>query len=174
MGLLAMTVFALTLAAPAPAAADAAGCRDPEVLARLPGCTIRECTQRDYDEAELQSGALDASGEFPRKLIEGQTSVLTYVCAAGDEPAALTRKAEGTLRKAGFSLVYAGGMYYNDLPGFTARKGAYWIQVVGEPFDEGPGYTVTAVKALSASAPHPPKRTTPKAGAPPRRTRSGS
>jgi hypothetical protein len=42
--------------------------------------------------------------------------------------------------------VYAGGMYYNDLPGFTARKGAYWIQVVGEPFDEGPGYTVTAVR----------------------------
>jgi hypothetical protein len=170
MGLLSVTVFALALAAPVPAAgsSDTEGCRDPEVLSRLAGCTIRECTHRDYDEAELQSGALDASGEFPRKLIEGQTSVLTYVCAVGAEPRALVRKAEGTLRKSGFSLVYAGGMYYNDLPGFTARKGGYWIQVVGEPFDEGPGYTVTAVKAQTAAAPHP-KRPAAKAGAPPRR-----
>jgi hypothetical protein len=170
MGLLRTTVFTLALLAPplAAAPADTEGCRDPEVLPRLAGCTIRECTHRDYDEAELQSGALDASGEFPRKLIEGQTSVLTYVCAAGEQPRALVRKAESTLRKAGFSLVYNGGMYYNDLPGFTARKGGYWIQVVGEPFDEGPGYTVTAVKAMTATAPHE-KRPAAKAGAPPRR-----
>ena len=173
MGLAVTTMFALALAAPAPPAPAGDDCRDPEVLARLQGCTVRECTHRDYDEAELQSGALDASGEFPRKLVEGQTSVLTYVCAAGEDPRALVRKAESTLRKSGFAFVYTGGMYYNALPGFTARKGGYWIQVVGEPFDEGPGYTVTAVKAIGATAPHPPKPTTPKAGAPPRRTRSG-
>lgn len=171
MGLAAITVFALAVAAPAaPAAGD---CRDPEALARFQGCTVRECTHRDYDEAELQSGALDASGEFPRKLVEGQTSVVTYVCTAGGDPRALVRKAESTLRRSGFAFVYSGGMYYNALPGFTARKGGYWIQVVGEPFDEGPGYTVTAVKALGANAPQPPKPTTPKAGAPPRRTRGG-
>ena len=171
MGFLHAAVLLLALASPgAGEKKDTSGCRDPDVLARLPGCTIKECTHRDYDEAELQSGALDGSGEFPRKLVEGQTSVLTYVCAASEEPEALVRKTEGALRKAGFAFVYAGGMYYNDLPGFTARKGAQWIQVVGEPFDEGPGYTVTAVKALAAAAPHPAKRPTHKAGAPPRRT----
>jgi hypothetical protein len=171
MGLFTAVAFALVLAAPAGAGKpDTEGCRDPDVLARLPGCTIRECTHRDYDEAELQAGGLDATGEFPRKLVEGQTSTLTYVCAAGDDPEALARKAEGTLKKAGFTLVYSGGMYYNDLPGFTARKGAEWIQVVGEPFEDGPGYTVTAVKALAPAAPHPAKRPARKAGAPPQRT----
>jgi hypothetical protein len=152
----------------APAPPDAEGCRDPAVLARLPGCSIRECTHRDYDEAELQSGALDAGGEFPRKLIEGQLSVLTYVCPKPDDPGTLTRKAEAALKRAGFSFVYAGGMYYNALPGFTARKGDQWIQVVGEPFEEGPGYTVTAVKAQSARTPHPPRRPVRKPGAPPK------
>ena len=170
MGFLKAMALVLALAAPAAGEKPDTGCRDPDVLARLPGCSIRECTHRDYDEAELQAGKLDASGEFPRKLVEGQTSVLTYVCAAGAGPAALVRKAESTLRKSGFALVYSGSMYYNDLPGFTARKGAHWIQVVGEPFDEGPGYTVTAVKAQGAAAPHPARPPGRKAGAPPRRT----
>jgi hypothetical protein len=171
MELFTAAVLALALAAPASGnKPDTEGCRDPDVLARLPGCTIRECTHRDYDEAELQSAGLDASGEFPRQLVEGQTSTLTYICAAGADPAALARKAESTLKKTGFTIVYSGGMYYNDLPGFTARRGAQWIQLVGEPFDDGPGYTVTAVKALAPAAPHPAKRPAHKAGAPPRRT----
>ena len=44
--------LALVAGLPAAArAADAKGCRDLPILQRLPGCTIRECRARDYDEA---------------------------------------------------------------------------------------------------------------------------
>ena len=174
MGFLPPVVFALALTAspgpPAPPAAPpppAATCREPAALKALPGCLVRECTHREYDEAELQSGPLDASGEFPRALVEGQTAVLTYACPREKDLKALAQAAQRTVLRAGFSLVYAGGMYYNDLPGFTARKGADWIQVVSEPLDEGPAYTVTAVRA-AGPGPQPKKAPGRKTGAPPR------
>src|SRR5687768_462135 len=111
MGLLSPAVFLLVLAA-LPQEKTGTDCREPAALAALPGCRVHECTFREYDEAELQSGALDGTGEFPRKLVEGQTSVVTYVCAPGQDLVALARTAEKTLRRAGFTPVYTGGMYY--------------------------------------------------------------
>jgi hypothetical protein len=169
MGSLFQAALVLALAASPQVEKADATCREPAALAALPGCRVHECTFREYDEAELQSGALDGTGEFPRKLVEGQTSVVTYVCAPGQDLVALARTAEKTVRRAGFTPVYSGGMYYTDLPGFTARKGSEWLQVVSDALHEGPSYTVTAVKAATAT---PPGATRParKAGAPPRRT----
>jgi len=147
--------FALALLVLAPAAraaeaadaTDAEGCRDLPVLQRLPGCTIRECRTRDYDEAELQSGPVDASGDFPKSLVDGQLGEVTYACPASLKLADIARQAQTALRRAGYTFVYAGSMLHNDLPGFTARRGNTWIQLVGEPFDPLSGYTVTMVRA---------------------------
>jgi hypothetical protein len=143
--------LALTILAAAPAAAgDAAGCRDLPVLQRLPGCTIRECRTRDYDEAELQSGPVDGTGDFPRTLVDGEVGTVTYACPASTSLAEIAHQAQASLRRAGYAFVYTGSMLYNDLPGFTARRGATWVQLVSEPFDALSGYTVTMVRASSA------------------------
>ena len=148
--------FALVglLALPSPAAAaDAAGCEDPPTLARLPGCTIRECRRREYDETELQTGP-SAGGRFPTALLDGQLWIVTYGCPAPPNPRGLARQVEIGLRKDGYTVVYAGSMLYSDLPGFTARKGRDWVQVVGETIARQGGYTVTVVRA-AAGAPAP-------------------
>jgi hypothetical protein len=148
--------LALTVLAAVPAGADAAdaeGCRDLPVLQRLPGCTIRECRTRDFDEAELQSGPVDASGDFPRTLVDGELGIVTYACPASMRLADIARQAQASLRRAGYAFVYTGSMFYNDLPGFTARHGATWVQLVSEPFDALSGYTVTMVRASGAGGP---------------------
>ena len=140
-------------AAPVPPGAHSgyanARCRDSATVPRFAGCTIRECLERDYDEAELQAGPVDGSGDFPKKLVEGQLSVVTYVCPAATTLENIARRSQAAVRRAGFSVVYSGEMYHNSLPGFTARKGRQWVQVVSEPFDEGTGYTVTSVRAVA-------------------------
>jgi hypothetical protein len=145
--LLALTALAL---APAAYAADAQGCRDVPVLQRLPGCTIHECRMRDYDEAELQSGPVDASGDFPKALVDGELAVVTYACPASLRLADIARQAQAALRRSGFSFVHAGGMLHSDLPGFTARRGTTWVQLVGEPLGADSGYTVTMVRGGDA------------------------
>jgi hypothetical protein len=124
-------------------------CRDSATVPRFAGCTIRECLERDYDEAELQAGPVDGSGDFPKKLVEGQLSVVTYVCPTAATLEEIARRSQVALRRGGFTVVYAGEMYHNQLPGFTARRGRQWVQVVSEPFDEGTGYTVTSVRAVA-------------------------
>jgi len=152
---LALAVQAAPLSSPPPAPgaghADSR-CRDSATVPRFAGCSIRECTERDYDEAELQAGPTDGGGDFPRKLVEGQLSVVTYVCPRGATLQDIARRSQAALRRGGFTVVYSGEMYHNQLPGFTARKGRQWVQVVSEPFDEGTGYTVTSVRAVAVEA----------------------
>ncbi len=126
-------------------------------MPRFDGCTIRECVERDYDEAELQAGPVDGTGDFPKRLVEGQLSVVTYVCPAGPTLEEIARRSQAALRRGGYTVVYSGDMYYNELPGFTARKGRQWVQVVSEPFDEGTGYTVTSVRAVVEETPPRPR-----------------
>jgi hypothetical protein len=147
----AVTTPAVPLPSPSVAVSGHANarCRDSAMVPRFAGCTIRECMERDYDEAELQAGPVDDSGDFPRKLVEGQLSVVTYVCPTAATLENIARRSQASLRRAGFAVVYSGEMYHNQLPGFTARKGRLWVQVVSEPFEEGTGYTVTSVRAVA-------------------------
>jgi hypothetical protein len=145
----------LLLAASSAAAGDAEGCRDLPVLQRLPGCSIRECRTRDFDEAELQAGPVDSSGDFPKKLVEGELAVVTYACPAALRLEAIAKQAQAALRRAGYTFVYTGSMLHSDLPGFTARRGSTWVQLVGETFDPLTGYTVTLVRSDPGGAPRP-------------------
>jgi hypothetical protein len=138
-------------------AAAARACVDPPPLARLDGCVPRECRDKEFDEAELQSGPADAGGEFDQAFVQGKTAVVTYVCAPTLPLDAIARRAQAALRRSGYTMVYAGGMALNDLPGFTARKGRHWIQVVSEPFDARSGYTVTSVHAEAVEPPERPR-----------------
>ncbi len=145
---LAASVFAQ---APAPAKGEArklAECAATPVVPKIEGCVVRECDVDEYDEAEMQTGPVDASGDFPKRLVEGRYSAVTYHCPKTASTAEIARRAQAALRRSGYAVVYSGRMYHSDLPGFTARKAKHWVQVVSEAFDDGPGYTVTSVQAV--------------------------
>ena len=169
MGLraLAALVFLAGIAAPAGAQATPearkAACKGAPAVAPLDGCAIRECDEDEYDEAELQTGPVDGSGDFPKRLVEGRFSAVTYLCPKAMSMADIARRTLAALRRSGYAVVYSGRMYHSDLPGFTVRKAQRWIQLVSEPFDDGTGYTVTAVDAvvsepMTTASPPPARR----------------
>lgn len=150
-----LALSALLLAPPVPASK----CPQPAPLGPLPGCAVRECRAKEFDEAELQSGPAAQSGEFDQAFVQGETAVVTYVCPASLTLEQIAARTRATVKRAGYTLVYSGGMALNALPGFTARRGRHWIQVVSEPFDDQTGYTVTSVQAEAVEPPErPPAR----------------
>jgi OmpA-OmpF porin, OOP family len=143
-------VFACLLAA-LPAAAqdpgdpDAEGCRDSALLTRMPGCTIAECTTKEFDTAELQVGAIKDGNTQTREL-EGALHSLHYACPAKLSLLQVQRNAEAALKRAGFTVV-AAGKGEGDYPFVTARKGAHWIEVRGaENTNDYTHYIQTNVK----------------------------
>ena len=145
---LAASVFAQ---APAPAPrheGKAVECRATPVVPKIAGCVVRECDVDEYDEAEMQTGPVEAGGTFPKRLVEGRYSAVTYHCPKTTTTAEIARRAQSALRRSGYAVVYSGRMFYSDLPGFTAHKAKHWVQVVSEAFDDGTGYTVTSVQAV--------------------------
>ena len=126
----------------------AAECTAPPVVPRLEGCAVRECDEDEYDEAEMQTGPVDGSGDFPKRLVEGRYSAVTYVCPKATSTAEIARRSLSALRRSGYAVVYSGRMYHSDLPGFTARKAKHWVQVVSEAEGDVTGYTVTSVQAV--------------------------
>jgi hypothetical protein len=161
----AAVLLAAAASAEARPAAEArkGACKAAPAVAPLPGCAIRECDEDEYDEAELQTGPVDGSGDFPKRLVEGRFAAVTYMCPKAMSAADVARRVLAALRRSGYAVVYSGRMYHSDLPGFTVRKAQRWIQVVSEPFEDGTGYTATAVDAvvsepMSAASPAPPRR----------------
>jgi hypothetical protein len=148
--LAAMAFFGVAAPATAQTAAQSkkAACKGAPAVAPLAGCAVRECDEDEYDEAELQTGPVDGSGDFPRRLVEGRFLAVTYVCPKAMTTADIARRTLAALRRSGYAVVYSGRMYHSDLPGFTVRKAQRWIQLVSEPFDDGTGYTVTSVDAV--------------------------
>ena len=144
-------VLAASVLAPSPAPADArkaAECKAAPVVPTIGGCVVRECDVDEYDEAEMQTGPVDGSGDFPKRLVEGRYSAVTYHCPKTTSTAEIARRTQAALRRSGYAVVYSGRMYHSDLPGFTARKAKHWVQVVSEAFEDGTGYTVTSVQAV--------------------------
>ncbi|HUG55098.1 MAG TPA: hypothetical protein VMR21_15935, partial [Vicinamibacteria bacterium] len=110
------------------------------------------------DEAELQTGPVGRSGDFPKALVEGELAAVTYTCPASLRREAIARQAESALRRAGYTVLYTGHMLHRDLPGCTARRGGLWVQLVSEAFDPLTGYTVTLVRSDQGGSGRPGRR----------------
>jgi OmpA-OmpF porin, OOP family len=135
----------VTAAAQEPGDPDAEGCKDLPILSRMPGCTITECGAKEYDAAELQSGPLDdATGELPKKSLEGQIETVTYICPTKLSLLQIHRNAETALKAAGYETVFSGKAWHEERM-VTVRKGARWVQVKVEPWNEYTSYELTSV-----------------------------
>lgn len=132
---------------------DEPGCKPSPLLSRLPGCGISACTTKDFDARDV---VLNKAGET--RTLEGAVEEIDFVCPANTSPLQLQRNVEAALRKAGYTLVLSGRYEGHDHPAVTASKGAQWIAVQTDMFNEFPTYKQTAVlvkamaQEMSASA----------------------
>jgi hypothetical protein len=71
----AVLLMLLVCVAPAagqdPADPDQEGCKDSALLTRMPGCQLYDCSTKEYDEAALVVGPVNAeTGEAVTKMLE--------------------------------------------------------------------------------------------------------
>ena len=120
------------------------GCKDSPLLTRMAGCRIIRCANREFDAMELQVGPVKDGAET-MKGFEGATDNMVYVCPSRLSSLQIVRNAENALKAAGFSVVFS-GKRGDDQPVVTAQKGAQWVQVYGQPWNQFSGYEFSAVK----------------------------
>ena len=151
-------ILLLVLLSAAPAFAQAPGvdendCKPSDLLSRLPGCGVWECEKKDFDAYDL---VINKAGES--KNLEGQGERFKFICPANVSQLQLQRNVEAALKKSGYAIVYSGRHENSNYPVVTAQKGAQWISVQTEQFNEFPTYEQTAVlvkemaQEMSASA----------------------
>jgi len=117
--------------------ADAEGCTDSKMLTRMRGCTIVECSKKDYDAADLVVAADQQS-----QSVEGEIEIVQYNCPSSVSMLMIARNAENALKGQGFMTVFSGPAG-NNFPTATLRKGANWVSV---ETNENPGYKQIVVR----------------------------
>lgn len=140
------TLLALPLLSlPALAQEEAENCKPSATLSSMPGCTISECSKKNFDQAMLRVGA-DPDGATPDKTVEGEVEIITYNCSPGVSLLTVARNAEKALKGAGFTTVYS-GPDENDRPILAARKSAVWVSVMTSTNSDGnASYVQTVVR----------------------------
>jgi OmpA-OmpF porin, OOP family len=116
---------ALSCAAHAQAPAkDATGCRESEIVTRMPGCVILNCKYQDYGAAEMPRTRNERG-----HAVEGQYERIVMRCPREKSPLELGRNTETALKQAGFNIhyafVYSGGARFY----MTAQKGPAWVNL---------------------------------------------
>jgi outer membrane protein OmpA-like peptidoglycan-associated protein len=139
----------LLCAAPAwaqePGDTDAEGCKDSTLLTRMPGCTITECTAKDFESTAFQNKAVPPGSETPQLALEGAYARIVYVCPAKYSVVQLHRNAENALAKAGYTAVFS-GRDDHEFHVLTVRKAGQWINVISRPYDQFVAYELSTVK----------------------------
>ena len=132
---------------------DEEGCKESVLISRYPGCGIYECVKKEFDAYEL---VINKAGET--KSLEGEGEHLKLACPAQVSQLQLVRNAEAALKKSGYTIVFSGRHEQHGQPAVTAQKGAQWIMVQTNQWNELPTYEQTAVlvkdmeQQMSASA----------------------
>lgn len=119
---------------------DAEGCKDSSMLSRMKGCSIESCDKKDFDRADIRTGATDEQ----MKAVEGAVEIITYRCADNVSFLSIVRNAENALKGAGFTTVYS-GLGVNEAPAYSAHKGGLWVDVQTQN-NGGQTYTATLVR----------------------------
>lgn len=119
---------------------DDENCKESKLLSRMPGCGIFECSSKEFDAAEL---VVNMKGET--KSLEGAVEYQKLICPAKLSPLQLARNVEAALKKAGYAVTVAGRVEGYDHPVVAAQKGAQWVGVQTNMFNEFPMYEMTAV-----------------------------
>jgi hypothetical protein len=111
--------FALVLSLPATLlAADAEGCKDSPVIARVPGSTLAKCGHQESGQASV---SVHKGKEIVDKTLEGEYQSWGYVTRDGITDSEVFRAIEEALKQAGFQIDYE-----SDPERITAHKRNVW------------------------------------------------
>lgn len=131
--------------------ADEEGCKDSALAARMAGCNIIQCGNKESNSLDLQVGTT-ADGVALTEAADGDSEILYYLCPGKLSPAAIVKQSEAALVKgAGYKLVY-NGKDNDEQPILTVSKDDQWIQVSTYTYQTYSAYILTAIKI----SPEPP------------------
>lgn len=100
---------------------DMEGCKDSPLVTRMPGSTLANCDNKEYEQFDITvSGKEDAKP----KHVEGEYHSLSYNTREGVSEIQVFRNLETALRNGGFNIVY------ESSPGYiSANKGKTWVVI---------------------------------------------
>ena len=123
---------------------DEPGCKDSELIARIPGCNIIQCDKKDVEDHEIQVG-ISQDGVAQKESMDGQLEVIYYLCPARITLGSIVKINENVLVKQGFKIIYA-GRDEEDNPLVTGLKDTQWIQLSAYSYDDLSAYIQTTLK----------------------------
>lgn len=136
----ALTLTAVPALAQEPGQPDVEGCRPSPLVSRMTGCQIFECEKKDFDAFDV---IINKAGEA--KSLEGAIDHAKFACPANVSHLQLQRNLEAALGKAGYKTVFSGRHENAERVAITVQKGAQWISVQLNDFNELPTYEQTTV-----------------------------
>ncbi len=102
----------------------AEGCKDSPLVSRMKGAVITECSEKEYDAADLPVKKGPEGAVI--KSVEGAITRITYWHPKGVSALQIARNYEAALKKAGFSTLYEDSANEGTSRYLTLqRKGAY-------------------------------------------------
>jgi OOP family OmpA-OmpF porin len=124
---LAVVSLAPCFAPSARAEDDAKGCKDHPAVKRFPNSYIRECSQKDFDEAEMAVALGDDA--LATKKMEGQVTLIEYETSENTSSLEIARNYENAFKSAGVKAVFNGRLGpIRYLTGALSRGGSQtWI-----------------------------------------------
>ena len=123
---------------------DEPGCKDSALMARIPGCSIIQCDNKEADGLEIQVGALP-DGTIQKEAMDGEAETIYYLCPARITLPQIVKLSDGTLSKNGYKTVFY-GKDGDDFPLVTGLKDNQWVQISTYMYDEYSAYIQTALK----------------------------
>ncbi len=123
-----------------PGAPDVEGCKPSPLLSRMTSCQIYECSAKDFDAFDV---VINKAGEA--KSLEGAIDHSKFACPATVSHLQLQRNLEAALLKAGYKTIFSGRHEHHERVAITVQKGAQWIFVQLNNFNELPVYEQTTV-----------------------------
>lgn len=107
----------------APNPADASGCVDSELIARVAGSTLANCQQSESGSVEIAVGK-DSAGNPSMKSLQGTARVWTYSAPRGVDNQKLYAMANDQAKEAGFTVLFEQPPAF-----FTASKTGAWLEI---------------------------------------------
>jgi flagellar motor protein MotB len=123
---------------------DEAGCKDSELIPRIPGCNIIQCDKKDAEDHEIQIGT-SQDGVAQKEAMDGELEVTYYLCPARMTLPMLIKYNENVLAKQGFKIVFA-GRDEDENPIVTGFKDTQWVQLSTYTFNDLSAYIQTLLK----------------------------
>jgi outer membrane protein OmpA-like peptidoglycan-associated protein len=123
---------------------DEAGCKDSDLIARIPGCNIIQCDKKEVEDHEIQVG-ISQDGVPQKEAMDGQLEVIYYLCPARITLSSIVKMSENVVMKQGFKIIYA-GKDEEDNPLVTGLKDTQWVQFSAYTYDDLSAYIQTTLK----------------------------